>query len=178
MTKDYSLHCLEIFKPILPLCNLLSLSYLFVISLSLLLSLSYLFNVSQVIHGMGDRASDEDLASLSHSMINLAMAFSITPERSRTIQDVNRASENTLSSLHNGSSGTNTLSSNNNINSFKTGVAVEEERSGRIDQSHIGFLYVDGSKWGGLTHFVYVAKFYSQLHELVLIGLNLTTLSL
>ncbi|KFK33997.1 protein phytoclock 1 [Arabis alpina] len=82
--------------------------------------------------GDGDRVmewemglpSDEDLASLSHSLIppNLAMAFSITPERSHTIQDVNRASESTLSSLRNGSS--NTSSSNN---SFKTGVAVEEE---------------------------------------------------
>ncbi|CAN8277985.1 unnamed protein product [Cochlearia groenlandica] len=45
--------------------------------------------------------SEEDLASLSHSLIpaNLAVAFSITPERSRTIQDVNQASEITLSSL-------------------------------------------------------------------------------
>ncbi|KAL1188026.1 Transcription factor LUX [Cardamine amara subsp. amara] len=90
------------------------------------------------VSGDGDRVlewemglpSDEDLASLSYSLIppNLAMAFSITPERSRTIQDVNRASETTLSSLRSGSSGPNTSSSNNNSNnSFKTGVAMEEE---------------------------------------------------
>uniref|UniRef100_A0A1J3E7X7 Transcription factor LUX n=1 Tax=Noccaea caerulescens TaxID=107243 RepID=A0A1J3E7X7_NOCCA len=74
--------------------------------------------------------NDEDLASLSYSLIppNLAMAFSITPERSRSIQDVNHASETTLSSLRGGSSsGPNTSSSNNNSNSFKTGVAAEEE---------------------------------------------------
>ncbi|CAL9213248.1 unnamed protein product [Arabidopsis halleri] len=67
--------------------------------------------------------SDEDLASRSYSVIppNLAMAFSITPERSRTIQDVNRASETTFSSLRGGSFGPNTSSSNNNSN------AVEEE---------------------------------------------------
>ncbi|CAE6075322.1 unnamed protein product [Arabidopsis arenosa] len=83
------------------------------------------------VSGDGDRVSewemglpsDEDLASLSYSLIppNLAMAFSITPERSRTIQDVNRASETTFSSLRGGSSGPNTSSSNNNSN------AVEEE---------------------------------------------------
>ncbi|KAG2327985.1 hypothetical protein Bca4012_037023 [Brassica carinata] len=57
--------------------------------------------------------SDEDLASLSHSLIppNLAMAFSISPENIRTIQDVNLASETTLSSLRSGSSGPNTSSS-------------------------------------------------------------------
>ncbi|ESQ37312.1 hypothetical protein EUTSA_v10002605mg [Eutrema salsugineum] len=89
------------------------------------------------VSGDGDRVtewemglpSDEDLASLSHSLIpaNLAMAFSITPEKSRTIQDVNRASETTFSSLRGGSSGPNTSSSNNNSNSFKTGLAAEEE---------------------------------------------------
>ncbi|KAF3598434.1 hypothetical protein F2Q69_00035331 [Brassica cretica] len=57
--------------------------------------------------------SDEDLASLSYSLVpwNLAMAFSITPEKSRTIQDVNRASETTFST-----------SSSTNL-----GVAAEEE---------------------------------------------------
>lgn len=57
--------------------------------------------------------SDEDLASLSYSLIppNLAMAFSITPENIRTIQDVNLASETTLSSLRSGSSCPNTSSS-------------------------------------------------------------------
>ncbi|KAF3512564.1 hypothetical protein F2Q69_00007606 [Brassica cretica] len=49
--------------------------------------------------------SDDDLTSLSYSLIppNLAMAFSITPEKSRTIEDVNRASETTFSSLRSGS---------------------------------------------------------------------------
>ncbi|KAF8100251.1 hypothetical protein N665_0228s0006 [Sinapis alba] len=67
--------------------------------------------------------SDEDLASLSYSLVpsNLAMAFSITPEKSRTIHDVNRASETTFSSLRGGSSGPNTSSSTN------IDVAVEEE---------------------------------------------------
>ncbi|KAG2311983.1 hypothetical protein Bca4012_026507 [Brassica carinata] len=83
------------------------------------------------VSGDGDRVmewevglpSDEDLASLSYSLVpsNLAMAFSITPEKSRTIQDVNRASETTFSSLRGGSSGPNTFSSTN------IGVAVEEE---------------------------------------------------
>ncbi|KAG2329818.1 hypothetical protein Bca4012_020652 [Brassica carinata] len=83
------------------------------------------------VSGDGDRVlewemglpNDEDLTSLSYSLIppNLAMAFSITPEKSRTIEDVNRASETTFSSLRSGSSGLNTSSSNNNS------VAVEEE---------------------------------------------------
>ncbi|CAH8356548.1 unnamed protein product [Eruca vesicaria subsp. sativa] len=83
------------------------------------------------VSGEGDRVlewemglpSDDDLTSLSYSLIppNLAMAFSITPEKSRTIEDVNRASETTFSSLRSGSSGLNTSSSNNNS------VAVEEE---------------------------------------------------
>ena len=83
------------------------------------------------VSGDGDRVmewekglpSDEDLASLSYSLVpwNLAMAFSITPEKSRTIQDVNRASETTFSSLRGGSSGPNTSSSTN------LGVAAEEE---------------------------------------------------
>ncbi|KAL1210378.1 Transcription factor LUX [Cardamine amara subsp. amara] len=83
-----------------------------------------------------DVSGDEDSASLSYSLIppNLAMAFNITPERSRTIQEVNRASETTLSSLRSGSSGPNTCSSNNNSNSFKTGVAVEEEDRAVLDQ--------------------------------------------
>ncbi|XP_010426103.1 PREDICTED: transcription factor LUX-like [Camelina sativa] len=93
------------------------------------------------VSGDGDRVlewemglpSDEDLASLSYSLIpaNLAMAFSITPERSRTVQDVNRASETTLSSLRSGSSGPNTSSSNNNSN------AVEEEED-RVGSSSPG----------------------------------------
>ncbi|KAF8094123.1 hypothetical protein N665_0369s0007 [Sinapis alba] len=83
------------------------------------------------VSGDGDRVqewemglpSDDDLTSLSYSLIppNLAMAFSITPEKSRTIEDVNRASETTFSSLRSGSSGLNTSSSNNNS------VAAEEE---------------------------------------------------
>ncbi|KAG7534841.1 Homeobox-like domain superfamily [Arabidopsis thaliana x Arabidopsis arenosa] len=43
----------------------------------------------------------DDLTSLSQSLVPsiLALAFSIIPERSRTIHDVNRASQTTLSSL-------------------------------------------------------------------------------
>ncbi|CAN7022127.1 hypothetical protein IGI04_023064 [Brassica rapa subsp. trilocularis] len=83
------------------------------------------------VSGEGDRVlewemglpSDDDLTSLSYSLIppNLAMAFSITPEKSRTMEDVSRASETTFSSLRSGSSGLNTSSSNNNS------VAAEEE---------------------------------------------------
>ncbi|CAH8337360.1 unnamed protein product [Eruca vesicaria subsp. sativa] len=73
--------------------------------------------------------SDDDLASLSYSLIppNLAMAFSITPEKSRTIHDVNHASETTLSSLRGGSSGPNTAE-----------VEEEEEEEDRVGSSSPG----------------------------------------
>ncbi|KAJ0240348.1 Transcription factor BOA [Hirschfeldia incana] len=80
--------------------------------------------------------SEEDLASLSYSLVpsNLAMAFSITPEKSRTIHDVNRASETTFSSLRGGgSSDPNNSSSTNNI----VGVTVEEEED-RVGSSSPG----------------------------------------
>ncbi|CDY61256.1 BnaCnng37560D [Brassica napus] len=100
------------------------------------------------VSGDGDRVlewemglpSDDDLTSLSYSLIppNLAMAFSITPEKSRTIEDVNRASETTFSSLRSGSSGLNTSSSNNNSTSgdgvdLSTATAAEEGDSGTED---------------------------------------------
>ncbi|KAL1208505.1 Transcription factor BOA [Cardamine amara subsp. amara] len=55
--------------------------------------------------------SGDDLTPLSQSLVPsfLVLAFSIIPERSRTIQDVNRASQNTLSSYR--SSGANNASS-------------------------------------------------------------------
>ncbi|KFK27483.1 protein phytoclock 1 [Arabis alpina] len=61
----------------------------------------------------------DDLTPLSQSLVPsiLAVAFMITPERSRTVHDVNRASKNTISSLRsNGSPGVANAS-----------VAVEEE---------------------------------------------------
>ena len=111
------------------------------------------------VSGDGDRVSewemglpsDEDLASLSYSLIppNLAMAFSITPERSRTIQDVNRASETTLSSLRGGSSGPNTSSSNNNVE--------EEDRVGSSspgsDSKKQKTSNGDGDDGGGVDRF-------------------------
>ncbi|CAN7110810.1 unnamed protein product [Brassica rapa subsp. narinosa] len=80
--------------------------------------------------------SDEDLASLSYSLVpsNLAMAFSITPEKSRTIQDVNRASETTFSSLRGGSPGPNTSSSTN----LGVAAAEEEEEEDRVGSSSPG----------------------------------------
>ncbi|XP_010520268.1 PREDICTED: transcription factor LUX-like [Tarenaya hassleriana] len=73
-----------------------------------------------------DLPSCEDLMPLTQPLVppELAVAFSISPERSRTIQDVNRASQTTLSALRNGSS------SNDNSNSFKTTVAEAEDLVG------------------------------------------------
>ncbi|XP_010541409.1 PREDICTED: transcription factor LUX-like [Tarenaya hassleriana] len=71
----------------------------------------------------------EDLTPLSQPLVppELALAFSVSPERSRTIQDVNRVSQTMLSALCYGSTGARASSSNNNSNSFKTTIAPEEE---------------------------------------------------
>ncbi|XP_018440641.1 transcription factor LUX [Raphanus sativus] len=101
------------------------------------------------VSGDGDRVlewemglpSDDDLTSLSYSLIppNLAMAFSITPEKSRTIEDVNRASETTFSSLRSGgSSGLNTSSSNNNNNNSVAAEEEDEEEEDRVGSSSPG----------------------------------------
>uniref|UniRef100_A0A2P2L087 HTH myb-type domain-containing protein n=1 Tax=Rhizophora mucronata TaxID=61149 RepID=A0A2P2L087_RHIMU len=71
----------------------------------------------------------DDLTPLSQLLIppELASAFSISPEPSRTARDVNQASQATLSSLRGGGQ----LSSNNNFKSFngeeREPMVVEEE---------------------------------------------------
>ncbi|KAF7823701.1 transcription factor PCL1-like [Senna tora] len=61
--------------------------------------------------------SADDLTSLSYSLIppELASAFSISPAPGRTLVDVNRASQNTISNLRSGNS---QAFSSNNFNSF------------------------------------------------------------
>ncbi|CAN8301276.1 unnamed protein product [Cochlearia groenlandica] len=66
----------------------------------------------------------DDLTPLSQSMVSsiLSLAFSIAPERSRTVQDVNRESRNTISSLR-----TNGSSRIADESSPETAVSAEEE---------------------------------------------------
>lgn len=69
----------------------------------------------------------DDLTPLSQALIppELASAFRISPEPSRSLLDVNRASQSTLSSIRLAATGGNTnqsqdLSSSNNFNNFKS----------------------------------------------------------
>lgn len=93
-----------------------------------------------------DRVSDweaglpglDDLTPLSQALIppDLASAFRITPEPSRSMLDVNRESQKTLSSLRGGASGgsshhSQALSSSNNFKSFHDGTAITGSRSHR-----------------------------------------------
>ncbi|XP_010535462.1 PREDICTED: transcription factor LUX-like [Tarenaya hassleriana] len=89
-------------------------------------------NEDRVVEWEMGLPSCEDLMPLSQPLVptELALAFSVSPEQSRTIQDVNHASQTTLSALRNGSTGAHASSSNNNSNSFKTTVAADEDRVG------------------------------------------------
>ncbi|KAE8729462.1 Detected protein of unknown function [Hibiscus syriacus] len=74
----------------------------------------------------------DDLTTLSDSLIppELASAFSISPEPCRTAIDVNRASQDTLSSLRStGAHSSTTNSNNNNFRSFNDPMVVEQERA-------------------------------------------------
>ncbi|CAN8254964.1 unnamed protein product [Cochlearia groenlandica] len=100
--------------------------------------------------------TNEDLASLSYSLIpkNLATAFRIIPEESRTIDDVDLALEKNLSSLRCRSSGPNTMEEEDRVGSSSfgsdpkkqktwddgvdifTAAAVTEEGDSRNDNGH------------------------------------------
>lgn len=81
----------------------------------------------------------DDLAPLSQPLISaeLASAFSITPEPSRTLLDVKRASESTLAGLRGHRSLSQGFSSNNEFKSFAEDrdAAVAEEADGDGDGS-------------------------------------------
>ncbi|KAE8696670.1 Transcription factor LUX [Hibiscus syriacus] len=75
----------------------------------------------------------DDLIPLSQSLIapELASAFSISPELCRTAIDVNRASQDTFSSLcSTGAHSSTTNSNNNNFISFNDPMVVEQEGDG------------------------------------------------
>ncbi|XP_031399814.1 transcription factor LUX-like [Punica granatum] len=80
----------------------------------------------------------DDLTPLSQALISpeLALAFSISPEPSRTLLDVNRASQTTLASLRGNSAQSQGFSTNNNFKSFaenRDPMAVDQDDVDRTD---------------------------------------------
>ncbi|KAK4762831.1 hypothetical protein SAY86_008599 [Trapa natans] len=80
----------------------------------------------------------DDLTPLSQALISpeLASAFSITPEPSRTLLDVNRASKSTLAALRGNSALSQGFSTNNNFKSaesIRDSMDAEQEEPNRYD---------------------------------------------